>query len=55
MVKICCLRAGYVGEPKMAIIPLKCPFIEVVIVDISSTSTVIEVVVVDISSARIVA
>jgi hypothetical protein len=37
------------GEPKMAIIALKCPSIEVVFVDISSTRTVIEVVVVDIS------
>ncbi|MQM05489.1 hypothetical protein Taro_038300 [Colocasia esculenta] len=35
MVKICCLGAGYVGGPTMAVIALKCPAIEVVVVDIS--------------------
>nr|CAD1837915.1 unnamed protein product [Ananas comosus var. bracteatus] len=37
MVKICCLGAGYVGGPTMAVIALKCPAIEVVVVDISTT------------------
>ncbi|WMV17355.1 hypothetical protein MTR67_010740 [Solanum verrucosum] len=35
MVKICCIGAGYVGGPTMAVIALKCPTIEVVVVDIS--------------------
>jgi UDP-N-acetyl-D-mannosaminuronate dehydrogenase len=35
MVKICCIGAGYVGGPTMAMIALKCPDIEVVVVDIS--------------------
>ncbi|KAE8647246.1 hypothetical protein Csa_018269 [Cucumis sativus] len=35
MVKICCIGAGYVGGPTMAVIALKCPFIEVTVVDIS--------------------
>ncbi|KAF8673886.1 hypothetical protein HU200_048333 [Digitaria exilis] len=35
MVKICCIGAGYVGGPTMAVIALKCPDIEVVVVDIS--------------------
>ncbi|KAL5210751.1 hypothetical protein ABZP36_006374 [Zizania latifolia] len=35
MVKICCIGAGYVGGPTMAVIALKCPEIEVVVVDIS--------------------
>ncbi|XP_066325522.1 UDP-glucose 6-dehydrogenase 2-like [Miscanthus floridulus] len=35
MVKICCIGAGYVGGPTMAVIALKCPAIEVVVVDIS--------------------
>ncbi|KAJ0973895.1 hypothetical protein J5N97_015860 [Dioscorea zingiberensis] len=35
MVKICCLGAGYVGGPTMAVIALKCLAIEVVVVDIS--------------------
>ncbi|KAK1363459.1 UDP-glucose 6-dehydrogenase [Heracleum sosnowskyi] len=35
MVKICCIGAGYVGGPTMAVIALKCPLIEVVVVDIS--------------------
>eukprot|EP00897_Mesotaenium_endlicherianum_P010258 jgi/Mesen1/9260/ME000006S09261 len=35
MVKICCIGAGYVGGPTMAMIALKCPHIQVVVVDIS--------------------
>ncbi|PKI77954.1 hypothetical protein CRG98_001574 [Punica granatum] len=35
MVKICCIGAGYVGGPTMAVIALKCPSVEVVVVDIS--------------------
>ncbi|XP_060204984.1 UDP-glucose 6-dehydrogenase 5-like isoform X1 [Lycium barbarum] len=35
MVKICCIGAGYVGGPTMAVIALKCPLIEVAVVDIS--------------------
>ncbi|BBN19802.1 UDPglucose 6-dehydrogenase [Marchantia polymorpha subsp. ruderalis] len=34
-VKICCIGAGYVGGPTMAMIALKCPDIEVNVVDIS--------------------
>ncbi|ERN06444.1 hypothetical protein AMTR_s00016p00258420 [Amborella trichopoda] len=33
--KICCIGAGYVGGPTMAMIACKCPDIEVVVVDIS--------------------
>ncbi|KAF0921900.1 hypothetical protein E2562_020511 [Oryza meyeriana var. granulata] len=36
MVKMCCLGAGYVGGPTMAVIALKCPDVEVVVVDIST-------------------
>lgn len=35
MVKICCIGAGYVGGPTMAVIALKCPSIEVAVVDLS--------------------
>ncbi|XAR49994.1 UDP-glucose 6-dehydrogenase [Bertholletia excelsa] len=35
MVKICCIGAGYVGGPTMAVIALKCPSIDVAVVDIS--------------------
>lgn len=35
--KICCIGAGYVGGPTMAVIALKCPEIEVVVVDINET------------------
>ncbi|PAN09286.1 hypothetical protein PAHAL_2G007400 [Panicum hallii] len=35
MVKICCIGAGYVGGPSMAVIALKCPAIEVAVVDVS--------------------
>uniref|UniRef100_A0A0C9QUK9 UDP-glucose 6-dehydrogenase n=1 Tax=Wollemia nobilis TaxID=56998 RepID=A0A0C9QUK9_9CONI len=35
MVKICCIGAGYVGGPTMAMIAFKCPEIEVAVVDIS--------------------
>ena len=33
--KICCIGAGYVGGPTMAVIALKCPEIEVTVVDSS--------------------
>ena len=35
--KICCMGAGYVGGPTMAIIALKCPNVQVTVVDISDT------------------
>ncbi|GKF06665.1 sperm protamine like protein, partial [Tanacetum coccineum] len=35
MVKICCIKDGYAGGLTMAMIALKCPDIEVVVVDIS--------------------
>jgi UDPglucose 6-dehydrogenase len=35
MVKIACIGAGYVGGPTMAMIALKCPEIEVVVLDIN--------------------
>ena len=31
--KICCIGAGYVGTPTMAVIALKCPNIEITVVD----------------------
>ncbi len=34
--KICCIGAGYVGGPTMAVIALKCPNIEVTVVDINT-------------------
>ena len=33
---ICCIGAGYVGGPTMAVIALKCPDIKVTVVDINS-------------------
>jgi UDPglucose 6-dehydrogenase len=33
--KICCIGAGYVGGPTMAMIALKAPDIEVTVVDMS--------------------
>ncbi len=33
---ICCIGAGYVGGPTMAVIALKCPNIEVTVVDVNS-------------------
>ena len=30
---ICCIGAGYVGGPTMAVIALKCPYINVTVVD----------------------
>ena len=33
--KVCCIGAGYVGGPTMAVIALKCPEIEVTVVDVS--------------------
>ncbi|CAN6180856.1 unnamed protein product [Urochloa humidicola] len=35
MVKICCIGAGYVGGPAMAVMALKCPSIDVAVVDVS--------------------
>ena len=32
---ICCIGAGYVGGPTMAVIALKCPNIKVTVVDIN--------------------
>lgn len=37
MVKICCIGAGYVGGPTMAVIAFKCPKIDVSVVDISTS------------------
>ena len=34
--KICCIGAGYVGGPTMAVIALKCPHIQVTVVDIDA-------------------
>jgi len=33
--KICCIGAGYVGGPTMAMIAAKCPDIQVTVVDIN--------------------
>ena len=33
---ICCIGAGYVGGPTMAVIALKCPEINVTVVDIDN-------------------
>ena len=33
--KICCMGAGYVGGPTMAVIAIKCPRIKVTVVDLS--------------------
>ena len=33
--KICCIGAGYVGGPTMAVIALKCPKIQVNVVDVN--------------------
>ena len=33
---ICCIGAGYVGGPTMAVIALKCPHINVTVVDANS-------------------
>jgi len=33
--KIACIGAGYVGGPTMAMIALKCPHIEVVVLDLN--------------------
>jgi UDPglucose 6-dehydrogenase len=35
MVKICCIGSGYVGGPSMAVMALKCPAIDVAVVDVS--------------------
>lgn len=34
--KICCIGAGYVGGPTMAVIALKCPEIQITVVDINA-------------------
>ena len=34
-VKICCLGAGYVGGPTMAVMALKCPDIKVTVTDLN--------------------
>ena len=33
--KICCIGAGYVGGPTMAVIAQKCPHIQVTVVDLN--------------------
>ncbi|MBD3724092.1 MAG: nucleotide sugar dehydrogenase, partial [Flavobacteriaceae bacterium] len=33
--KICCIGAGYVGGPTMAVIAQKCPYIKVTVVDLN--------------------
>ncbi len=33
--KICCMGAGYVGGPTMAVIAQRCPHVRVCVVDIS--------------------
>jgi UDPglucose 6-dehydrogenase len=33
---ICCLGAGYVGGPTMALIAAKCPHIQVIVADMNS-------------------
>ena len=40
--KICCIGAGYVGGPTMAVIAQKCPDIEVNVVDISEEKIYLE-------------
>lgn len=35
--KICCIGAGYVGGPTCAVIALKCPEIQVTVVDLSKS------------------
>lgn len=37
MIKICCIGAGYVGGPTMAMIAKKCPDIQVTVVDINAS------------------
>ena len=34
---ICCIGAGYVGGPTMAVIALKCPHVNVYVVDINKS------------------
>ena len=34
--KICCIGAGYVGGPTMAVIAQKCPHIQVTVVDLNA-------------------
>ena len=35
--KICCMGAGYVGGPTMAVIASKCPRVKVTVVDLSQS------------------
>lgn len=35
--KICCIGAGYVGGPTMAVIAQKCPHIQVTVVDLNES------------------
>jgi len=37
VVRICCIGTGFVGSPRMAVVALKCPSIEVVVVNISKS------------------
>ena len=39
---ICCMGAGYVGGPTMAVIAQRCPHIRVCVVDISQTQVMRE-------------
>ena len=34
---ICCIGAGYVGGPSMAVIADKCPYLKVTVVDLDQT------------------
>ena len=35
--KICCIGAGYVGGPTMAVFAKNCPDIQIIVVDINSS------------------
>jgi UDPglucose 6-dehydrogenase len=39
---ICCIGAGYVGGPTMAVIALKCPHINVTVVDLNPRNKSLE-------------
>ena len=39
---ICCIGAGYVGGPTMAVIALKCPHLNITIVDNNTEKTVMD-------------
>ena len=38
---ICCIGAGYVGGPTMAVIALHCPEIKITVVDIDSKKLIV--------------